>query len=230
MAKAGRALAVSNATAQLAARFCAAPPQVWRPPLRQPPQPTEAERQRAAALWGEGAPRVLTVARLAARKGVDTALRAVALLQSQRPQARYIIAGAGEEEPRLRQLTKALNLQNAVCFAGKTSGGLNAALYESADVFLLTGRQDKNDVEGYGLVFDEAGYWGLPAVAAATGGAAEAVAAGTTGLHCQSNSPQSAADALLAFFANDALRARLRAGAQQRARQNLWQKRVGELL
>ncbi len=54
--------------------------------------------------------------------------------------------------------------------------------YSAADVFCLPGRETADDVEGFGMVFLEASYAGLPVIAGASGGTSEAVINNQTGL------------------------------------------------
>jgi phosphatidylinositol alpha-1,6-mannosyltransferase len=54
--------------------------------------------------------------------------------------------------------------------------------YSASDVFCLPGRETANDVEGFGMVFLEAAYAGLPVIAGQNGGTSEAVIDNQTGL------------------------------------------------
>ncbi len=54
--------------------------------------------------------------------------------------------------------------------------------YAAADIFCLPGRETSDDIEGFGMVFLEAAYAGLPVIAGESGGASEAVVNNETGL------------------------------------------------
>ena len=54
--------------------------------------------------------------------------------------------------------------------------------YQLADVFVMPARDLDGDVEGFGMVYLEAANFGLPVIAGKSGGAAEAVVDGQTGL------------------------------------------------
>lgn len=57
------------------------------------------------------------------------------------------------------------------------------ALYEAADLFIMLNRElkEQGDVEGYGIVFLEAGMHKLPVIGGNNGGVPDAVVNGTTG-------------------------------------------------
>ena len=55
------------------------------------------------------------------------------------------------------------------------------ALLASADLFVMPTRRAGRSVEGYGIVYAEAAWYGMPSVAGAEGGGAEAVVDGETG-------------------------------------------------
>jgi phosphatidylinositol alpha-1,6-mannosyltransferase len=67
-------------------------------------------------------------------------------------------------------------------FAGPVSDAERERLYASASVFVLPGTDEPDDIEGFGIVFIEAGLRGLAVVAGNVGGTAEAVLDGRTGL------------------------------------------------
>lgn len=126
--------------------------------------------------------RVLTIARLDAYKGVDVMLRAIAALKGQFSALQYDIVGDGKETARLRALAGELDLNRHVHFHGRVSESEKAKLLEQADIFALPSRLEPGEVEGFGIVFAEAGAYGLPCVAGRDGGIPSAVLDGETGL------------------------------------------------
>ena len=145
---------------------------------------TEVERVQARADFGidEDAEVVVSVSRLVPRKGFDTAIRAVALLHHSRPRLQLVISGGGRDEDRLRGL--AASLRAPVRFLGRVSNDDLPRLYGCADVYtmLCRNRWGGLEQEGFGIVFLEAAACGVPQVAGDSGGAAEAVDDGVTGL------------------------------------------------
>ena len=92
------------------------------------------------------------------------------------------IAGGGRDEQRLKRL--AADLAAPVRFLGRVPNDDLPRLYGCADVFtmLCRNRWGGLEQEGFGIVFVEAAACGVPQVAGDSGGAADAVADGETGL------------------------------------------------
>jgi phosphatidylinositol alpha-1,6-mannosyltransferase len=177
---------------------------------------------RAAARAAHGlpldAPLVVSVSRLVPRKGMDTLIRAAARLRHDVPDLVVAIAGGGRDRDRLERLTA--ELAAPVWFLGRVPDDALPALYGCADVFAMLCRTRwlGLEQEGFGIVFVEAASTGVPQVAGASGGAAEAVADGTTGLVvAQPQDPGSVAQALGALLADDARRRAMGVAARQRA-------------
>jgi phosphatidylinositol alpha-1,6-mannosyltransferase len=125
---------------------------------------------------------LLGVSRLVPRKGFDNAIRAVARLRRTDPDVVLAIAGGGRDERRLKRL--AADLDAPVRFLGRVAHDHLPRLYGCADVFtmLCRNRWGGLEQEGFGIVFVEAAACGVPQVAGDSGGAADAVADGETGL------------------------------------------------
>ena len=110
------------------------------------------------------------------------AIRAAALLRRTRPNLTLAISGGGRDELRLRRL--AAELRAPVRFLGRVANDDLPALYGCGDVYamLCRNRWGGLEQEGFGIVFLEAAACGVPQVAGDSGGAAEAVADGETGI------------------------------------------------
>ncbi len=135
---------------------------------------------------------LLAVGRLAAGeryKGHDELLAAMPRLLAAHPEARLVIAGEGDDRPRLT--AAAAGLGDRVLFAGFVSEATLAELYRRAAAFALPSRG-----EGFGLVYLEAMRAGLPAVAARGSAAEEVIADGSTGLLVDPSSADELAGAL----------------------------------
>jgi phosphatidylinositol alpha-1,6-mannosyltransferase len=159
------------------------------------------DAERAAARHALGLPTdaelIVGVSRLVPRKGFDTAIRAVARLRSKRPDLLLAIAGGGRDEPRLRRLADELGAP--VRFLGRVAHADLPRLYGCGDLFtmLCRNRWGGLEQEGFGIVFVEAASCGVPQVAGDSGGAAEAVADGETGIVIRD--PESIAEVGAAF-------------------------------
>ena len=127
-------------------------------------------------------------------------------------------------------LVQQRGLEGNVVFAGVVSDEEKAALYGGADVFVLPVREDGDDMEGFGLVFLEAGLHGLPSICGKSGGAADAVEDGRTGIHCDGRDIGGVHAALARLLSDDALRRRLGDAARVKAEANVWGRRIGELV
>ena len=161
---------------------------------------------------------VLGVSRLVPRKGFDNAIRAVARLAPTHPDVVLAIAGGGRDEQRLRRL--AADLGAPVRFLGRVPNDDLPRLYGCADVFtmLCRNRWGGLEQEGFGIVFVEAAACGVPQVAGDSGGAAEAVADGETGLVVRDPDDVSEAVAALRHLLDDdAERQRMGKAARRRA-------------
>lgn len=159
---------------------------------------------------------VLSVSRLVPRKGMDTLIRAAARLAPGRPDLTVAIAGSGRDRGRLERL--AAETRAPVVFCGRVPDADLPDLYAAADVFamLCRSRWRGLEQEGFGIVFLEAAAAGVPAVAGESGGAAEAVAHGETGLVVDPPTSVEAAAAALAGLLDDEGRRRAMGGAARR--------------
>jgi phosphatidyl-myo-inositol dimannoside synthase len=161
---------------------------------------------------------IVGISRLVPRKGFDTAIRAVALLQKSRPNLRLAIAGGGRDADRLKGL--AASLGAPVTFLGRVSNEDLPRLYACADLYtmLCRNRWGGLEQEGFGIVFLEAAACGVPQVAGDSGGAAEAVDDGVTGLVVRRpDDPRDVAAAFEHLLDDDELRARMGLAGRVRA-------------
>ena len=126
---------------------------------------------------------LLTVGRLTERKGQDMVVRALPEIIKDFPDVHYIIAGAGLEETRLKDLIVDLGLQKHVTIVTDTNNDEVAYLYQHCRLFIMPNRELANgDTEGFGIVFLEAGWWGKPVIGGRDGGVPDAVEDGVSGL------------------------------------------------
>lgn len=201
------------------------------PPIAVQPAPSPEAAARAAELIGPGeGPVILTLARLEPRKGVDMTLRALPALAPRHPGLVYVVAGGGDDRGRLEALAAEIGVTARVRFAGRVDDDLRAALLARADVFAMPVRREGASVEGFGLTYVEAAWYGAPAVAGREGGAANAVLDGETGLLCDGADPAAVAAALGRLLDDEELRRRLGTAAQARARGFTWGARIGAYL
>ncbi len=125
---------------------------------------------------------LLTVGRLVPRKGHRQVLAAMPRVIAQVPDLCYLIVGDGPERPALKKHVHQQGLESYVRFTGQVSETELPHYYQIADLFILPNRDLSGDVEGFGIVFLEAGACGVPVIGGASGGAQEAIVHNKTGL------------------------------------------------
>jgi len=163
---------------------------------------------------------VVSISRLVPRKGFDVTIRAIAQLHRSHPDVVLAIAGGGRDEARLRRL--AAELGAPVRFLGRIPNDDLPLLYGCGDVFamLCRNRWGGLEQEGFGIVFVEAAACGVAQVAGDSGGAADAVIDGETGLVVRRpDDVEQAVVALRRLFDDDAERVRMGRAGRQRAEQ-----------
>jgi glycosyltransferase involved in cell wall biosynthesis len=167
---------------------------------------------------------ILTVARLHPRKGQLRVIEALkALPPAQQAEIEYWLVGGHSKEryePALR--AAALGAGFPVKFLGDIADEKLGAIFAQADIFAMTSMPHKLSVEGFGLVYLEAGAHGLPIVAHAIGGVPEAVRHNETGLLVPPDEPAALTAAFAQLISDPALRHRLGAAGRSLARQRTW--------
>lgn len=186
----------------------------------------DRERLRQGRGW-QHAEVILTVGRLVERKGQDTVIRALAEVAAARPQARYVIGGAGPYEKPLRDLARQQGVEGRVDFVGFVPEEELPGLLAAADVFAMVSRQrpEAGDVEGFGIVFLEANAAGTPVLGGRSGGVEDAVIDGRTGLLVDPQNVAAVAAALVQLLGDAALRRRLGEEGRQRVQDDFDRRR-----
>jgi len=168
---------------------------------------------------------ILTVARLNPRKGqleVITALKA--LPASQRATLEYWLVGAHGKENYDQLLADAAAAADfPVRFLGDIPDEKLGEIYAQADIFAMTSMPHKHSVEGFGLVYLEAGAHGLPIVAHAIGGVPEAVIHDYTGLLVAPGDTAALTAAFTRLLGDPALRRQFGEAGRVRALARSWQ-------
>jgi colanic acid/amylovoran biosynthesis glycosyltransferase len=153
---------------------------------------------------------VLTVGRLVEKKGHRYALEAFALVKRRFPEARYVLAGGGPLRQILELQAAGLGISDSVSFLGDQSDAEVAALYRSATVFVLPSvTASDGDMEGQGLVLQEAQASGLPVVSTLHNGIPDGVLDGVSGFLVPEKDGTALADRIIALLDDSGLRARM---------------------
>jgi glycosyltransferase involved in cell wall biosynthesis len=160
---------------------------------------------------------LLSVARLSrddtrwGSKGIETVLRAMPHILSRCPEARHVVVGDGDYRPHLTDLARQLGVAHAVDFRGALDENQMIEAYQHADLFVLP-----TTLEGFGIVFAEAMWCGLPVVAARAGATPEVVADGETGILVPPDIPEALGSAVAGLLLLSDERRRMGAAARRR--------------
>lgn len=158
----------------------------------------------ARRLHGDDGPLVLFAGRLEWEKGVHTLVEAMPRLRRRFPGLRLVIVGKGSQQESLEELARRLRVSRSVRFAGwLTEGGLRS-VSAAADVAVVP-----SVYEPFGLVALEAAALGTPLVVADTGGLAEIVEHGETGLVFPALDAAALADAVTEVLRDEVLARRV---------------------
>ncbi len=128
---------------------------------------------------------LLSVGRLAKRKGIfEFISRSLPLIIKEFPEVIYIVIGGNPKKSlihkgdllgRIKKEIKIKNLQNNVKLLGEVDKETLINYYNASDILILPVIPLKEDMEGFGMVFIEAGACGKPVIGTNTGGIPDAV-------------------------------------------------------
>lgn len=177
-------------------------------------------------------PRLFSVARLVEKKGLDTALLALARLRDRGVTLRYRIAGEGPEREKLQALSRRLGLERQVEFLGAVPNEVVARELAAADVFTLPSQTAADgDMEGIPVSLMEAMATGVPVVSTYHSGIPELIEDGVSGFLVPERDAEALADRLLRCLeASDDEREALRRAARKRVEEQfdlkMWNARL----
>ncbi|HVF09406.1 MAG TPA: glycosyltransferase family 4 protein [Abditibacteriaceae bacterium] len=160
-------------------------------------------------------PYILGIGRLVSQKGFDVLIKAFA--KADVPAHDLLLAGEGPERGVLETLAQKLGLAERVRFLGRADRPTAVALFKGCAFFVLPSRH-----EPQGIVNLEAMAAGKAVIAARVGGVPEIVVDGETGVLVPGEDDEALAQAIACIAHDTALRQRLGAAGQRRARQFDW--------
>jgi phosphatidylinositol alpha-1,6-mannosyltransferase len=166
---------------------------------------------------------VMSLGRLskaAAHKGFDRLISVAADLASNIPQLRLVVAGRGDDRPRLEALALQHGIAENVVFTGSVDEPDLPALYRCAHVFSLVSDRGHGRGEGIPLTPLEAMACGVPIIVGNEDGSQEAVVYGRNGFVVSPRDPAQHRDVLARLLGDAELRTRLGDGARAVAEQN----------
>jgi len=162
-------------------------------------------------------PTFLYLGRLKRYKGVEFALRALAIARAARADVTLDICGQGDDRPRLERLATELGLNDAVRFLGYVPEEEKQRLLRQAWAVVFPSPK-----EGWGIANIEAAACGTPALASDSPGLRESVQNGVTGYLVPHGDSQALADRMLALAADPAAVERLGRAARTFAEGLSW--------
>lgn len=183
---------------------------------------------------------LITVGRLVRRKGVLEFVRDVMPgLVARYPDVLYLVIGDDGSQSlihskegmrkQIEAVIREKGLEAHVLLLGRLADRELVRLYFHSHVFVLPGLDLPGDVEGFGIVFSEAALAGVPSVAAQTGGVADAIVDGETGILVPPGDPAALANAVSTLLDDEEHRHQLGQAAAERARTKLaWDVIVGQ--
>ena len=145
---------------------------------------------------------LLTLSRLSAHdrhKGYEKVLRAMNELKVEFPQLKYLIVGkyADEEKKWLDGLVTSFNLTGSVIITGYIPDTALADHFHLADMYVMPSTK-----EGFGIIFIEAMYYGLPVIAGNKDGSVDALAGGKLGILVDPSNQQQITEAIKTILAD----------------------------
>lgn len=165
--------------------------------------------------------RLLTVARLINRKGIDYLIRSLSDLKDTIPDLSLTIVGSGNKQTELEALVKKRELSDSVKFLGEVPHNELAAIYSSHDVFILPSFN-----EGMSNAMLEAMASGLPIVTTETGGTMEML--NGNAVIIEKGSSDSIRDALRTILPDKEKLNEMKRLSLERAKDFSWSKTVHE--
>jgi colanic acid/amylovoran biosynthesis glycosyltransferase len=128
--------------------------------------------------------KILTVARLVEKKGLEYSIRAVAKVINKHPKCEieYKIAGEGFLRDELKTLISELGMEDKIKLLGWCDEDEARKLFGESHIFILSSVTAQNgDQEGQGLVLQEAQAVGMPVISTLHNGIPEGVQDGRSG-------------------------------------------------
>ncbi len=170
--------------------------------------PSTPEKVAALRQYFGGAPVLMTIGRLQRRKGQDQVIRALPQIIRHFPNVRYVIigpehGGTSGWQQHLSGLAAQLGVENHVLLIGEVEFEELSNYYTACDLFIMANRcEPGGDVEGFGIVFLEAGFFGKPVIGGNSGGVPDAIQHGKTGLLVDGTSVDDIAQGIITLLAD----------------------------
>jgi phosphatidylinositol alpha-1,6-mannosyltransferase len=154
---------------------------------------------------------LVSLGRLVRRKGFDTVILALKKIKESRPkiyrQLVYVICGDGPDRQYLEELAEKSEIP--VIMVGAVSEEEKWGWLKASDIFLMPSRRIGEDYEGFGIVFLEAQSLSKAVIGAVSGGIADAIDDGLTGILCHPDDPADLGLKIILLSEDEGLRKKL---------------------
>jgi len=166
---------------------------------------------------------ILTTGRLVKRKNQSLIIQAVKKLKDTFPDLLYLIIGNGSQKEDYELKIKAYGLENNVKILPNIENDELPYFYKLSEIFAMISKTSPDDIEGFGIVYLEAGLFAKPVIASDQGGAQEAIINNHTGLLIKENDTEALKNTITKLLENKELANQLGNNAQSRIKEKfLW--------
>lgn len=169
-------------------------------------------------------PTILFMNRLKKYKGCDILIRAFEKIKEEIKDSKLLIAGRGEDIPRLERMVKKEGIKD-INFLGYVSEEKKEELMQKAWIFV-----NPSFKEGWGIVNIEANYFGTPVIGSNVSGIKDSIIDGKTGLLFEYGNHNELAEKILLLLKNKRLRENLGNNGIKWAKKFDWDTKAEEYL
>lgn len=176
---------------------------------------------------------VLGVGGLVTRKGFHLSLEVINIVRDEILNLKYKIVAGNKTESYYQELIKIIKkyeLQDIVSIDVGISDQDLICAYKGADIFMLTPISSKYDFEGFGLVYLEAGAFGLPVIGTFGNGGEDAILNGETGFLVEPDNIKEIAKKLVSLYKDKELYRSMSNKSLNHSREMIWDRVVEKYL
>ncbi|NCN07264.1 glycosyltransferase family 4 protein [Candidatus Falkowbacteria bacterium] len=172
---------------------------------------------------------ILSVGDLKPRKGYHISIPAFAKVAKDHQDLYYVIVGYQFNSNyfnELKELADKHSVSDKIIFLSGISDNNLKALYTKAKLLILSSINDNKHYEGFGLVYIEAGLFGVPSIGSSNCGAEDAIVDGQTGYLIVQNNIELLAQKINYLISNESLRKTMGEKAKSFANTFTWNKTI----
>ncbi len=169
-------------------------------------------------------PMILYLGRLQYYKSLNIFIKAAKIVLEKMPNAKFIIAGEGEERKKLQRYAVKLGIADKIKFLGKVSEEKKIRLFQKAWAFVNT-----SYMEGWGLTTIEANACGTPAVASNVPGLRDSLKNPHTGFLVDYGDYETFAENIIKLIKDEKLRKEMSEESIRWASNFSWEKSADKL-